>query len=167
LALDEAALHSIPSIIQTWSPKGIQPQVLADNKKRQRVTLFGTVNLKNGRITSAVAERGNIKTFRVFLRQILRKYPKKKIHILLDNVRFHHANKIKKEYLPKVKRFHFHYLPSYSPDFNPQEWVWKQMRREATHNTYFENFEDEQKQAIKFLRRYKLPVNKLLCRIIY
>ena len=32
-------------------------------------------------------------------------------------------------------------LPSYSPDYNPIEFLWKKMKQRATHNQYFPQFE--------------------------
>ena len=31
-------------------------------------------------------------------------------------------------------------LPSYSPDYNPIEHLWKNMKRRTTHNRYFPEF---------------------------
>jgi RNAse (barnase) inhibitor barstar len=31
-------------------------------------------------------------------------------------------------------------LPSYSPDYNPIEYLWKEVKTRATHNRYFEEF---------------------------
>jgi RNAse (barnase) inhibitor barstar len=31
-------------------------------------------------------------------------------------------------------------LPSYSPDYNPIEYLWKKVKTKATHNRYFEEF---------------------------
>lgn len=167
MALDEAALLSTPTLTRTWGQRGIQPIVPTLNQHRQRITLIGTVNLENGELFDRVAEKGNIITFLEFLRKLLKKYPKKKIYIILDNVRFHHANKVTKEFLPRVKRVEFIYLPPYSPNLNPKEWVWKQLRRETTHNSYYPEFHDEIEAAKRFLKSYTLPTKELLCRIIY
>jgi hypothetical protein len=32
-------------------------------------------------------------------------------------------------------------LPSYSPDYNPIEYLWRKVKKEATHNKYFQAFE--------------------------
>jgi transposase len=32
-------------------------------------------------------------------------------------------------------------LPSYSPDFNPIEFLWKKVKKEATHLKYFATFD--------------------------
>ena len=34
-----------------------------------------------------------------------------------------------------------HQLPSYSPDYNPIEYLWRKVKKEATHNKYFAAFE--------------------------
>ena len=33
-----------------------------------------------------------------------------------------------------------HPLPSYSPDYNPIEYLWKKTKQRATHNKYFKEF---------------------------
>ena len=32
-------------------------------------------------------------------------------------------------------------MPSYSPDYNPIEYLWRNTKKEATHNKYFAHFE--------------------------
>lgn len=165
LAEDEAALISVPTITRQWGVKGQQPTVLADTAHRQRVTLFGAVNWKTGELTGAVADRGNRGTFRAFLDQILEAYPNKKILLVLDNVRFHHAKDIQ-AFLVTEPRLEFLFLPAYSPELNPQEWVWRQLRQAVTYNTTYPHFSDELKAVHNFLKTYRLPMDEILRRII-
>ena len=37
-------------------------------------------------------------------------------------------------------RLTVHPLPSYSPDYNPIEYLWKKTKQRATHNKYFKEF---------------------------
>ena len=58
--------------------------------------------------------------------------------MVLDNVRYHHAKRLK-PILEKYKdRIHLLYLPAYSPDLNPMERIWWYMRKKITHNRYVE-----------------------------
>jgi transposase len=61
--------------------------------------------------------------------------------MVLDNVRYHHAKRLK-PILEKYKhRIELVYLPPYSPDLNPIERVWWYMRKKITHNRYVEKIE--------------------------
>lgn len=69
--------------------------------------------------------------------------------MVVDNVRYHHAKRLK-PILEKYKhRIELHYLPAYSPDLNPVERIWWYMRKKISHNRYImaleeriERFED-------------------------
>ncbi len=149
-----------------WSPRGQQPKIPTQTAQRQRVTLFGAVNLVTGAESSAVAERGNTETFTAFLDQLVTEYPTQQLVLLLDNVRFHHARVLKDTWFPTHSRVRFVFLPAYSPDLNPQEWVWKAMRAHVTHNTYYEDFADEIADAEQFLATYRHPTRPRTWRII-
>ena len=62
-----------------------------------------------------------------FLRKIREENPKKRIVIVLDNFKTHHAKKVKEE--AEKLSISLVYLPPYSPDLNPIENVWKSVKR--------------------------------------
>lgn len=164
---DEASLSSIPTTTRMWSPKGNQPKIKTDSTKRERLTMFGSVSIFSKKSYSAFTPKGNSQYFKDYLEYILEEIPNKNIIMVLDNIKFHKANIINKEFLPKVKRLKFLFLPPYSPNMNLQEWIWKELRSKVTHNTYYENFIDKVKDAHDFLKTYTLPTKQLLCKIIY
>jgi transposase len=166
LSEDEAALISIPTTTRVWGRCGSQPVVQTRNKNRERKTLFGAVNLKTGQVLAQISQTGNTRTFLSFLKTILRAYPHQNITLILDNVRFHHAKKIRLKFLKRIPRLSFVFLPAYSPNMNPTEWVWKQMRRQVTHSALFPSFQDQIDAATDFFQSYLLPVEKLLWKII-
>lgn len=141
-------------MMRMWSQRGQQPKIVTQTAKRSRVTIFGAVNLVTGRESSAVAERGNAATFQDFLDHLVDEYPDTSLVVLLDNVRFHHAKVIEDTWLPAHPNVRFVFIPAYSPDLNPQEWVWKAMRASVTHNTYYEDFTTEVADAKMFLDGY-------------
>ena len=151
LAEDEAALLSVPTITRMWALKGIQPIIQTRFGIKERKTLFGAIDLKNGAVTGQIAETGNQQTFQMFLSVIRRRYPRKQIIMILDNIRFHYAKTIQK-YLQRYPRLSFLFLPPYYPKLNPQEMVWQILRRNVTHNTYYPTFAKEVAAAKQFFK---------------
>lgn len=151
MALDEAALLSTPTTTRMWAETGKQPIISMSFGSKERKTLFGAVNLNNGNLVGQINDTGNTATFKTFLEAILERYPRGKIIIILDNVRFHHAKAIEK-YLKRHKRIDFLFLPPYFPKLNPQEVVWAIMRRQVTHNTYYATFRKEVSAAKRFFK---------------
>jgi transposase len=89
-------------------------------------------------VITSVEERGNTLSFFKFLVKVSRQYLDKKVIVVVDNVRYHHAKRLK-PILEKYKhKLELVYLPAYSPDLNPVERIWWYMRKKITHNRYIE-----------------------------
>ncbi|MDR2057385.1 MAG: IS630 family transposase [Dysgonamonadaceae bacterium] len=138
---DEASLSNTAGVSYAWSEKGKQPKVFQSQRKRERRTLFGAVNPHSGELIVDTAESGTTKTFFSFLVKCVRAFTGKKIYMVLDNVRFHHAKRLK----PVLERYResieLIFLPSYSPDLNPIERVWWLIRKQVTHNRWVKSME--------------------------
>ena len=61
--------------------------------------------------------------------------------MILDNVKFHHAKRLKPILERYSHRIELIFLPPYSPDLNPVERVWWLMRKELTHNRWVKSME--------------------------
>lgn len=142
-----------------WSEKGKQPLIEQKQYKRERLTLFGAVNPISGEVIVQQAERGNAITFKKYLKKVIKHYSKTngKIHMILDNVRFHHA-KLLRPFLEKNKdKIELMFLPAYSPDFNPIERVWWYMRKKITNNRYTETLKNRMIEFWKMFSHYQKP----------
>lgn len=49
-----------------------------------------------------------------------------------------------------------HQLPSYPPDYNPIDHLWRNVKRHTTHNRYFPEFSDLT-MAVEIARRHFQP----------
>lgn len=73
----------------------------------------------------------------------------------MDNVRYHHAKRLK-PILEKYKhKIELVYLPSYSPDLNPIERIWWYMRKKITHNRYLESMNDRIEKFTEFMKTFE------------
>ena len=75
----------------------------------------------------------------VDLRDLARAYPAtlgKPVVMTIDNAPWHRGGGIA-EVLAAHPQLHLYRLPSYSPQLNPIERLWRVLRRRATHNRLF------------------------------
>ena len=62
------------------------------------------------------------------------------LFLIHDGARYHTSAATKAFLAAHHDRITEHPLPSYSPDYNPIEYLWKKTKQRATHNKYFKEF---------------------------
>ena len=80
------------------------------------------------------------------------KYPlAKEIILILDNAKYHYSNEVQDNLRdhPRIRRV---FLPSYSPNLNLIERLWKFFKKKVLYNQYHENVETFRKACINFFR---------------
>lgn len=116
---------------------------------RFKVSVFGAMG-SNGQLITYQNENFNAETFRIFLEKLLieadvgrtKEGKRKKILLVLDNARYHHA-KILQSWLEEMSDvLELFFLPPYSPDLNAIEMLWKKTRRNVTHNRFFDSLDN-------------------------
>ena len=147
-----------------WSLKGQQPVVYTPGG-RKRQHLIGTVDPLDGRVIVAFSEGLKSVQFQQYLEGLLSRYPPdKKLLLVLDNARAHHAKALTPFLEANEHRLELIFLPPYSPDMNPMEWFWKFLRKKVTHNTFFSTFKEFQRAIFKFIRKYKYTSTEIKTR---
>ena len=152
-----------------WSIKGEQPLIECKQRQRERQTVFGSYDFDSGQITVSFADRGNATTFKKYLKKILFVYKQvPKIIMVLDNVRYHHAKKLKL-WLAKHQKLELFFLPPYSPDLNAVERAWWYMRKKITNNRYIMTLKERKKEFWKMFSHFLIPNEELktVCEINY
>lgn len=148
-----------------WIPPKDKDPVLKMAPTRKSISLFGAVNLSNGKLITQFEKRFDAMTFKSFLKCLLRHQTKgKKIIVLLDNTKYHHAKILNSFLKEKRSNLKLLFLPPYSPELNPIERVWKLTRRICTHNIYFEKLEQLTNSVVNLHTSWKKP-NKVLKRL--
>lgn len=125
--LDESAVRLTAVLGTTWAKKGKTPVVKVTGKR-------GTIG-----VTSAITPAGRM-VFRIekeyvnsilhieFLKQIQKNHPRRKIIVIEDEARPHIAKEVSQYVKTQKKKFALYYLPSYSPELNPDEHVWAYLK---------------------------------------
>jgi transposase len=139
--------------------------VLWQAPTRKQVSLYGAVSIGTGRLVTMGASPFNAETFQAFLKRLLpRRRKRRKMVILLDNARYHHARILRDWLWKRRKIVQLLFLPPYSPQLNPIERIWKLTRRLCTHNKYFQTLDDLIRTIESQLTTWEKP-NNTLCRL--
>jgi putative transposase len=91
-------------------------------KRNGVVSLIAALSVHEGEITAKTIEKNNAVNFLSFLKSLERKYLKKELHIIADNLSVH-KHKDVKQWLSKKKNIKIHYTPTYSSWLNQIE-IW-------------------------------------------
>lgn len=123
-----------------WIAPEKTDSVLIHEPTRRSVGYFGAVRLRDGKFVYSREEgKFNGEAFWSFLKKLRKAscHSGKKVVVISNNARYHHARLHKKYCENCACRFDLDFLPPYSLDLNPIERVWKLTRRCCTHNVYF------------------------------
>jgi len=154
-----------------WIPPECKDPVVLHHPTRKSVGYFGAVRLGDGKFVylreNKVFNADTYWTFMKRLRQIS-SHSGRRVLVLLDNARYHHATMHADWRQDCSKRFGMLFLPPYSPELNPIERVWKLTRRLATHNRYFAHVDEVAIKVENLFEKWKYPNDTLrrLCAII-
>ncbi len=127
------------SLSYTWARKGHQPQVKTTGL-RKGYKVFGAIEFFTGRlIYQGTDARFQSDSYQAFLQYLLSQVSGT-IILIQEGARYH-TSKATREFLERhEKRLIVYQLLSYSPDYNPIEYLWKKIKTTATHNRYFAEF---------------------------
>jgi transposase len=120
---------------------------------RKRLNIHAAFNLETSKLTWVESTKISAETTQILLKELERTYPDKhRIHVFLDNAKYHHA-KILKPWLERPGcRIRLHFLPAYAPHLNPIERLWGIMHEHVTHNRYYETFDEFIAAILGFFR---------------
>jgi len=161
LYYDEAFFCRESTVTRGWYPRGSKAQVLCP-MTFEKVGTCGAVNPRNGALYSLSFDGFDSDTFIYYLKWLLKVLKtKKKIILVLDNASSHKSHKVKQFVSKCKKRLELLFLPPYSPDLNPIERVWKNLRYYVTHNIYFESLESLENAILSYLKEHAQPNERL------
>lgn len=161
---DEASFAQWGSLGYTWSKRGQQPLVKTCGK-RKGYKVFGLIDYFSGRLFyHGAIERFTAKRYCEFLAMVL-SLTQQPIFLIQDGARYHTAKETLRFVRQHASRLKVYQLPSYSPDYNPIEHLWRNLKREKTHNRYFPTFEyliQEVETGLSYFQAHPAEVKQLM-----
>ena len=125
---DEARFGRINRPRPCWAPIGIRPEV-ASQLIREYIYLYGAVCPKDGTCVYLIMPTSNTACFQIFLNVLARQFARQDILLVLDGAPNHRCGDLE---LPDNISLLF--LPPYSPQLNPKENLWDEIREKIFKN---------------------------------
>lgn len=137
---DEASFPQWGTLNYTWAPIGKQP-VVQTSGNRKSYKVFGLIEYFTGTFYSKGYEgKLNSESYIEFLVEVLSK-TRKHLILIQDGAPYHKGREMDAFFKKHAHRITVFRLPSYSPDYNPIEQLWKKVKQVGTHLHYFPTFD--------------------------
>ncbi|WP_323074183.1 IS630 family transposase [Mycetohabitans endofungorum] len=149
---DETGLRSDDVRGRSYAPIGKTPERRVMSRREGLSVISSVTN--RGQVRWKVFEGAmNAEILIDFLKRLVQDMRSKKVFLILDNLKVHHAKPIKAWLAEHVNKIELFYLPSYSPELNPDEMLNADLKASITRQAVARTKGHLKKAAISHLRR--------------
>ena len=114
-----------------WTSKGHRPDCLMKYGYKYQY-LYQATQPSSGRTFECFLPNMSGECFRLFLEAFIKEHPGQMM--VVDNAGSHHVNLPQ----PLVQKVSVEYLPAYSPDYNPQERMFQEIKKPLKGEVFYE-----------------------------
>lgn len=132
---DEAGFGRINKPKYCWCEKGIRPTVPCHHIREYRYA-YGAVEPMTGDGFFLVMPYCNTDCMNLFLQELSKKYSDDFIVLACDGARWHKSNTLQ---IPENIELFF--IPPYTPEMNPIEQIWEELREKGFKNQVFQTLD--------------------------
>jgi hypothetical protein len=136
MAQDEARFGRISTPKRAWAPAGIRPKT-PRQVVREFCYVYAAVAPEQGLMTSLILPSTETAMMNRFLAQVAQDFADYFIVMQVDRAGWHLANDLQ---VPENIRLIFQ--PAYSPEVNPVEHLWEELREKYLHNLIFPSLDE-------------------------
>jgi transposase len=157
---DEAGIRSDYHSGTTWAPVGQTP-VVTSTGARYAVNMISAITPKGKLRFSTFTGTMDAAVFIAFCRRLIHD-DTGSVFLILDGHPVHRSKAVKEFVDTTDGRLRLFFLPPYSPELNPDEWVWKNVKHDRIGKAGIRSADDLRQKAENALRRLqRLP--RLVC----
>ena len=157
---DETHLVSLPNYIRGFAPVGQTPTLKKPAKKFKINMISSISNRGTLRWMIYDDQKMDAKVFIKFLKRLI-KSNKKKVFLIVDNLRVHHAKLVKNWVEENKENIRIFYLPPYSPELNPDEYLNCDLKANVNKYKIPHNQKELKSNTLSFMRKLQNQPNKV------
>lgn len=155
---DEGRFGRINTVQKCWCKKGVIPKV-TQQLIREYTYVFCAVCPETGEIFSLIMPLADSQAMNIFLKTLSEQQANERIILCMDRAGWHTTKQLK---IPQNIILWF--LPPYSPELNPVELIWRELRTKYFNNKTFNSLnavDDHLEFALIDFSKNKESVKKL------
>lgn len=147
---DESGIRSDHQVGKTWGKRGQTP-VVKKTGRRFSLNMISAISSR-GEIRFQVIEgRFHSGRFIEFCKRLI-STSEKKVFLIVDDHPAHKSRKVKKFIKSLKGRLSLYYLPPYSPELNPDELVWNDLKTNSIYRKSIKTKEELKRAVLSHLR---------------
>ncbi len=120
---------------------GLPEKATHDYRRHGTTTLFAALEVATGKVTDACYDRHGKAEFLAFLKKVARSYPRRELHVVVDNYHTHKHDDIN-EWLAKHPRITLHFTPTSGSWLNLVEVFFGIITRQSIRRGTFTSVKD-------------------------
>lgn len=140
---DEGRFGRVSIPRSSWAPMGIRPHV-PRQIVREAFYVYTAVCPSLGKLSSLILPYANTEMMSIFLENVSNDFPENEIIMQIDGAGWHTSADLK---IPE--NIHFIQQPPYSPEVNPTEHIWDEIREKNLHNKIYNSIEETMDKVCK------------------
>lgn len=148
---DEASVRTDFHAGTTWAPVGRTP-VVESTGERKAVKMVSAISLAGHLRFQLHSGSMNAHTFKLFCGRLIDDIGKK-VFLVVDGSSVHTAKEVREFVAANSDRIELFFLPPYSPDLNPDEWVNKNVKHDRVARGVPQSVDDLKQLMLGALRR--------------
>lgn len=152
VAIDQTRKSLGCDLYRAWFPAGDRT-TLPYWSESEAITFLGAVSDTQETFFAEVSDRFTSDITVHFLQALQDEFGEK-LHVVLDNAPYFASNQVK-EFIEE-SQLEVTYFPTGSPDLNPVEECWRQLKR-SLGNRFFQNLEELRTDAFEALEAVSVP----------
>ena len=144
---DESRFGLITDISRKWTIKGVKP-IIPYQQKYKYFYLYQASDIKTGEDFSMYMDGLDTEFINLYLEKLSETFKNENIVLIMDNASFHKSKKLE---IPNNIKIYF--IPPYSPELNPQERRFEDIKK-FLKNKIFKSLEELQEKITNILFSY-------------
>ena len=124
-----------------------------DYKRHGVVDLFAALEVATGKVTGRLSNRHTAADFITFMKRVVRKYPGRELHVILDNSSTHRTPAVR-DWLAANPQVHFHYTPTSASWLNQVEGFFGILAKQSLSLTDFASKRALREHLVAYLRAW-------------